>query len=388
MARYIVTNIAYGTGPYVRITELCIAFNEELKKRSVEPLPFIVPLVYGDKQRRVMLEEFEDYDKANPRLILLDRRLGELLGSIFYKDSTYEEALQKWTINADALSEQIKRHLAGVIEVETLSGEQFAINGADIVLEINRSPRVLYGVAPSYSTSFGYITDILQAALAEGREKIDVNPELLRKGMDLASRIEGSQTLTAMAYPATFSWKENYVDRFNATLVPPITDLPVPHREPMEEGVFVTITGIPGLERLYKEAQELGLKLYSNDTAAVPGSVRALPHVIPNPAIKLQFARSGWGSVWLSMFCGTPLVVPEFDPKDDPEIYFNNKAVEGMGIAMVYRGQPLSELLVQGEKVREKSRTVCEVLKKRFGTMEGNTASAHLFVQHFLAHQG
>jgi len=383
--KYVVTNFAYGTGPFLRTTELVVAFNNELERRGHERMPAIIPFVYGEKQRRVMLEEFAAYDAAHPGHLLLDKKLGELLGSVFYADSTYEEALRKWVGTAGELSQRIEEHLSGEIEVETLSGEKRMVNGRDIALEINRSPRVRYGVAPSYSTTFGYIADILEASLAAPEGAILADKELLRKGARLADSIEGAQALNLMAYPGTFSWLPDYRDRYNATLVPPITDLPKESSEEMEEGLYVTITGIPGLERLYSEARELGLKLYSNDTKAVEGATKALPHVIPNPAMKLQFARSGWGSVWLSMFCGTPIVVPQFDGADDPEIYFNNKAVEGMGIGVVYRSQPLSEILTQGEAVRAAQQKMREDILARFGTLNGNDVCAELMVEKFLA---
>ena len=152
----------------------------------------------------------------------------------------------------------------------------------------------------------------------------------------------------------------------------------------MENGIYVTIAGIEGLERLYQEARQLGLKLYSNDTKAVVGSEKALPYVIPNPAIQFQFARAGFGSTWLSMLCGTPLVVPQFDPTDDPEIYFNNITVEQTGIGIIYRGQPLADILAERERIRAN----CEAMRKkiiaRWGTLDGNEVCAKLFTDHFL----
>lgn len=380
---YVVTNIAYGTGPYIRITELCIAFNNELERRGKERLPFIVPWVYGSRQKEVMLKEFASHEKAYPNEILLDATLGKLLGSFFYANSTYEEALNQWVETESQVTDAIRKHFSGAFVVEALSGKQISVGGKDIVLEINRSPRILYGIAPAYSTSFGYVSDILEGAMGKDRRAIDANPELLAKGAALASSVEARQALSAMAYPGTFSWENSYTDRFGATLVPPITDLPKIHTEPMEEGLYATITGIPGLERLYREAKDLGLKLYSNDTDAVLGSEKALPHVISNPAIKLQFARSGWGSVWHSMLCGTPIVVPEFDPKDDPEIYFNNRAVEALGIGTVYRGQPLSEILSQSESVRAAQKTMREEIANRWGTVNGNEVCARHFADHY-----
>lgn len=385
--KLLVTNFAYGTGPYLRTTELAVAFNDELEGRGYPRMPVIVPLVYGDKQVRIMLEEFGEHIKKHPGELLLDRALGAILKTVFYTGKEpYATTLTQWVASVEDVSRQANAHLSGMIEVETFAGEKSTLDGRDIVLELNRSPRIRYGVAPSFSTTFGYIAEILENALSVGRDIVDVDPELLRQGIKVADSIEGSQTLNAMAYPATFSWREDYKPRYpGEILVPPITDLPKDRpQETMEQGIYVTITGIEGLERLYQEARELGLKLYSNDTEAVPGSVKALPHVIPNPAIQFQFARSGWGSVWLSMFVGRPIVVPQFDKTDDPEIYFNNIAVEQTGIGIIYRGQPLADILKERERVKANCAAMRKRITARFGTLDGNRVCAKLFADHFL----
>ena len=385
--KYIVTNFAYGTGPYLRTTELAIAFNDELEARGKSRMPVIVPLVYGDKQKRIMLEEFGEHIARYPEEILLDATLGTFLKSIFYTGKAkYEETLRTWLATAEEVQYSIEAYLSKTLTVETFAGETQEVNGSDIALELNRSPRVRYGIAPSYSTTFGYIADILEHTQALPSGVVDVDASLLKQGVQLADSIEGAQDINLMAYPATFSWNaETYAPRYSEEiLVPPITDLPMAHTESMEKGIFVTITGIEGLERLYAEARELGLKLYSNDVEAVVGSTKALPHVIPNPAIQVQFARAGWGSIWLSMFCGTPLVVPRFDPTDDPEIYFNNEAVKGLGIGSIYKGQSLSDILNHGESMRDASQKMCIEIEKRWGTLNGNTVSAKLFADRFL----
>lgn len=384
--KYLVTNFAYGTGPYLRTTELVIAFNNELERRGQARIPVIVPWVYGEKQKAIMLEEFSAHIAAHPGEILLDATLGAILKEIFYSGKEkYEETLRAWVSTVGDVSKRAHDHLSGSFEVENFAGEKQRVNGTDIVLEINRSPRLRYDVAPSYSTTFGYIAEILENTLALPQGVVDVDPWLLKQGVAVADSIEGKQDMNLMAYPATFSWKAGHAPRYDGeVLVPPITDLPRPHTDAMEEGLFVTITGIEGLERLYGEARELGLKLYSNDTAAVEGSTKALPHVIPNPAIKLQFARAGWGSIWLSMFCGTPLVLPAFDPTDDPEIYFNNAAVEGLGIGTIYNGQPLQEILEHGAAVRTASAKVRDVIMKAWGTLNGNEVCARLMADRFL----
>ena len=132
------------------------------------------------------------------------------------------------------------------------------------------------------------------------------------------------------------------------------------------------------------EAEALGLKLYCNDIASVPGSTFALPDSIANDAISFQFARAGWGSVWLSMFLAKPLIVPAFDPTDDPEIYFNNLAVRELGIGHVYQNESLAEILGMREQIRAHQTSLTQDIEKKFGSLDGNAYAAKIFVDKFI----
>jgi hypothetical protein len=382
--RYIVTNFAYGTGPFLRTTDLAIAFNREYEKLTGSRLGIIVPWLYGERQKQVMLEEFSEHEAEHPAEILLDRTLGALYSKVFYGSHNYADALTQWVEQALLTSREAYHHLSGELILETLSGDIRRVRGKDIALELNRSPRIRFGVAPSYFTSFASLTEILEQARTI--KNFVVSPKLLKQAIETAREVERGHEQYAIAHPGTFSYQKNRQSRFEKEiLVPPIAPPPKPNRERgIKPGIFVTVTGIPGLERLYREASDLGLALYSNDTDSVSGSTRALPHIISNKSIRFQFARSGWSSVWISMISGTPLLVPEYDPTDDPEICFNNRCVEALGIAIVYRGEPLSELLSRTDDVRSASRRVSAEVKKRFGTLDGNTYCAKLFAKDFV----
>lgn len=84
------------------------------------------------------------------------------------------------------------------------------------------------------------------------------------------------------------------------------------------------------------------------------------------------------------MMSGTPLVVPDFDPTDDPEIYFNNHAVEDLGLGTVYRGQPLEEILVDRDRIKQAYEGIVAQVAKRWGTKNGTKYCARLFVEDFL----
>lgn len=384
--KYIVLNFAYGTGPYLRTTELAMAFNNEMEKRGREHLGIIVPWVYGEKQKKVMLEEFSGHENKYPGEILLDRKLGAVLKKIFYGDCSYEEALRKLVGSYKKISAEAHHHLAGKFAVETLGGKKIKIEGGDIGLELSRSPRISYNIAPAaYFTSFGYVEDILEKASAEGKGKIAVKKKLLKRGAKVAGQIESGYKIHCISYPATFSWQKKYIKRYkDEIMVPPIGPVPSQNDEVINTGIFATITGIPGLEHLYQEVRDLGLKIYSNETKAVPGSIYFSPHIIANNNILLQFARSGWSSIWASMITGTPLVTPDFHPKDDPEIYFNRKAVEALGLGIVYRGQVLDDVLKLSGSIKTAGQKMRDKILKRWNTLDGNSYCAKIFVDDYI----
>lgn len=383
--KYLVTNFAYGTGPYLRTTELALAVNAELEKRGRKRLDIIVPWVYGEKQKRVMLEEFGVYDTAHPQEILLDALLGNLLGQVFYGDNTYEQALRQWAARARSISAEAEAHLRGEFEVESLSGGRAKVNGEDIVMELARAPRFVYNRAPSYNVAFGYISEILEHVAAVPETVIALDRKLAAEARAIAEDVECHQCMNCLSEPGTFSFLDGRTPRYeNERIIPPTITLPKPNSDLIAEGIYVTVTGIPGLERLYGEAKRLGLKIYTNDPEAVLGSERLLPHVVSNSRIKLQFARSGWGSIWLSQFAGTPFVAPEFDPADDPEIYFNNLCIEKLGLGVVYRGQPLRDILDEAERLRPGIAKINDRLLAEFGTLDGNAYAARLIADHCL----
>ena len=51
---HILTTFAHGHGPYMRIIDLGIAINRALSRNGHKALPIIVPLAYGDVQKRII----------------------------------------------------------------------------------------------------------------------------------------------------------------------------------------------------------------------------------------------------------------------------------------------------------------------------------------------
>ena len=357
--KYIVTNFAYGTGPYLMTTKLAVAFNDELERTGRPRMGIIVPWVYGEKQKAIMEEEIPGFEKKGE--IILDSKLGAILEKVFYANTDYATYLKKWTDNFKSASREANEYLKNTY-------------GDKIQVELNRSPRLLYGVAPSYSTTFGHLSQVFNKAA--DIPELTIPKDLLKKAEEISKCIEREQAITAMAYPGMFSAEEYHPIYKGEILVPPISPMPEVNTEPIEKGFFVTKSGIPGLERLYKEAETFGLKAYTNEDYS--------PAIITNPNIVLHFARSGWASVWFSMLAEKPIVAPEYDSDDDLEIRFNNLVIEKLGIGIIYRGEALAEVLARAEKATEACRNMKKVILERWGTLDGTRVSAALFVKDYL----
>ncbi len=365
--KYIITNFIYGTGPFLRTTEIAIAVNKQVKN----PYGIIVPWVMGEKQRKIMLEEFTDQADN----IFLDKQLGDILNTVFYNEKGYEDSLRMWIENYEEKSREAQLYLKGTLSTETLSGKKVEINGKYIEIEINRSPRIKFGIEKSFGVTFGCTSEILKKVLDLPHDIVSIDRNLVRKAIPISEELEKNK-LTFISYPGTFS----YLNQEKNIETPPTITIPLVNQEKFERGVYVTVSGIPGLDDLYKKVGELGLKLYSNDPSKVPGSTKLSPHAIGNPNIVAQFARSGWGSVHLSQLQSVPLIVPDYDPKDDPEIYFNNKCIEELGLGIVYRGQNPEKLICAAEVLCPRVQMLNGSLLEKFGTLDGANYCAKLIV--------
>ena len=198
--------------------------------------------------------------------------------------------------------------------------------------------------------------------------------------------IENDQQLYFVADPATFSnkGKEFRKSRKNEVYTPPTLHKLKNTDDNIKKGIYVTVTGIPGLNRLFEEARNIGLQIYSNKPESVAGSIKASPSIMAHENILLHFARSGWGSVWLSQFTKTPFITPSYDKDDDPEIYFNNICIEQLGLGTIYKNQNLDELLEIKDVYVSNIEKINKYLMDTYGTLDGIEYTTKKIVNHFL----
>ena len=383
MKKYILLNFAYGYGPFLRTTELALSINDELEKIGYERMGIIVPLAYGEKQKSVMLDAFGDIIRKNSDEIFFDKTLGTLLKSIFYGEKKYKESLIYYLKNYEAL----KQKISGYINHPTIHNyfdKPRKIEKKDITLEVNRCPRVSFGIEPSYYASFAYVSDIVEGAISHNLKCIDKN--IADKIIPIYKSIEDRQKIHFIAEPATFSYlkprKKKYKDE---TLTPPNIYQKMEITPKPEKGIYVTVTGIEHLDKIYQEAKNIGLKIYSNKPESIPGAIYATPSILNHDNILLHFARSGWGSIWLSQMTQTPFIAPQHDPYDDPEIYFNNLCIEKLGLGKVHKNQKLDVLLEFDSEYEDNVKKINDGLIKKYGTLNGVEYTAKKIVNDYIS---
>lgn len=384
--KYIILNFTHGNGPFLRTMELALAVNNLFEKKGLRRFGIIIPWVYRTRQKTILQENFKKDIKKYPGEILLDRRLGEYLESIFYGgEKTYEESLKHFLENYKNTDDKIKNYLSGNLLTENFYGNKILVNKNDIAMEINRCPIISFGITPSYYTSFAYMSEIFERSL--GESAININKDVLRKLIPHYLELERKQTMRFMAEPATFSYLEERPKRYDGeTYTPPNANQSLSHRYFfVRKGVYVTVTGITGInKRLFKELHKVGLKIYTNKPGPIPFSKKARPTIVFHKNILLHFARIGWGSAWLSWSTGTPLIALPYDPKDDPEVYFNNICIEKIGLGKIYTGQPIEELLKFRDDYKENVKLINNKLLEKYGTLNGVEYTAEKIIDHFL----
>lgn len=385
--KYIILNFIHGNSPYLRTTELALAINDLLEKRGMERMGIIIPWVYKIRQFQIMKQNFNKVIKKYPNEILLDKNLGEYLCSTFYDGKNYGEWLDSFLNNYKKAEEKIQNYISGGLITETFSGKEIKIQKKDIVMEINRCPQIDFGISPSYYASFGYMSEILERAQFE--KGIDADKELLKKAVLINKKIEEKQALHFIAEPATFFYLDNRNKKYKTEIsTPPNSNQSLSagffERLFLRKGIYVTVTGVYGLNHLFKEMKDIGLKLYSHKKGLLPFARKASPAIISHKNILLHFARIGWGSGWLSFFSETPLVALPFDSKDEPEVYFNNICLERTGLGKVYNGQSISELLEWGEIYKNNVRAIKNKLLEKYGTLNGVEYAAEKIINHYL----
>lgn len=387
---YIILNFLHGNGPYLRTVELALTVNDVFEDKGLSRRRIIVPLVYGDRQKIIMEENFGDIIRKRPYELLICPQIGEIIKPLLYNgNGSYEESLRYFLENHKNTQKKLDKYLKNNIKAYTFSGVEVNIKKDEIDMEINRCPQLNMGIKKSYYTGFDYISKILEHSLEDS--DLDIDKKLVKKCIPIYHDIEKRQTLHFIAEPSTFSYLGERKKKYKTEIITPPNTNQIrffsytPINEDIQKGVYVTVTGISGLKHLFEDIQKIGLRVYTHRPDLIPGSYLAPPDIIAHKNIKFHFARSGWGSIWLSLMTETPFIARPYHKEDDLEIYFNNKCIEKLGLGKVYHeGHTTEDFVRYSDEYKNNIRIVKNDLMKKYNTLNGVRYTAEKIVDNFL----
>ena len=391
--KYIILNFAYGFGPFIKAVETAIRVNDILSKKGHERLGIIVPLVYEDRYKKITKENFDKYIKKYPKEILFDRKIGQYLSEIFYEGESYRKYLRSFLKSSIFIEKEIKKYLKGTLKSEDLQGNIFKIKGKNIMMEIGRSPRINFGIALKYYFGFANMSDVFSNFLLEYNDLTDLDKKILKEAVIFYKKLEKKCNINFISEPGTFYYikKKIYNNYSKQTIFTP------PHSESflifnknkhksnasLKKGVYITVSGIPNIKKVFKKIPNLNLKIYTNNRETLSVGKNESPNIIGDKNILFHIARSGWGSVWRSLLTETPFIAFPYDKEDDPEIYFNNKCIEDLGIGLIFESQTSNEIFLFRNKYIEKVKKLKSDLIKKYDTLDGIQYLSERIVDHF-----
>jgi hypothetical protein len=347
-----------------------------LEEITQEQVFILVPDVYGIDQLRIINEQ----TLINPdfsRRILLSQELGECLRPLLFSDGDFNQYASHYLERYPHHQALWNSLVSGQLAVTDIHGSPSTIAPGTLTLEISRNPILRSPIPYSFFTAIESQASIFEAALAEpnGIDGIDLG--IVEEMLHVVEEMERGFRLHFLPSIGTLSWRQTSTRRFHdERRTPPLLPAPITMTEPLRDGVYISQSGINGLESLYYEALVLPGRIYSNRIhESIPADQIIPPHFIAHPAIEWAFARAAWNTIWLANLTSTPLICPVYKKGDHPEIFFNTRTVERIGLAAVWDSdqQSLVQFLdtLDTEDLLSKQRAAYDATLLEFGTLDG-----------------
>lgn len=376
MIQYLLTNFGCGNGPFLRAVDLAMAVRERLLTRlgNQDEIRVLIPYAYGEKMRTLLGEDYADALGANPSLFVFDEALGLLLKRLLYDGRDFQFTLEALANEYPDVQRLVDEHLSVSFEAVTFGGERVTISPSQMLASVSRNPNVRMGSVLSFYTSIGFLEKIFVRTMEDPSFSYD--RVLMEKARQHARSLEDGQALWFQPEPSAFSF-ETPRDHWRPETIwtSPLFHPPESQTfaDDLAPGVYVLVSGIPHLERLYDQVTKYGWTFYANQPLPHLKAARLLhPRFVGHPSIQAVFARAAWNTIWLTNLSRKPLLCPSFLKDDFPEIFFNNKTVEALGLGTILMPDTSVEDAVKKSVALQPAiDDYYSRLRSTYGTMDG-----------------
>jgi len=396
----LLVNPTAGNEPGILGARLGMAVNEELIARGKEPVNIIVP-VTSERQKAVLSDELAHEPGAG--LVLVDEVAGRILDPVLRSQGNFADHLrvlrsEKYNDVQKAFNLRMGKSATALLELHSLTGQPVLVDPSTIIGSLDTGGRV---AVDTHHGDFAFpvlTSELVQAARQAGQPFDDSDMRAVERRMRVGEKrydkrfiplvhtlagdaLSADPTLPMAQKVQELEGQPTHTASGDVIYTPPMKG--VQPAEPFEgvdrNGIYAMLSGTDNgaqatFEAAVNAAHNSDLAVYTVPWASnVEGTQRISPRALSDPRIATVVSRAGWGTGWQMLNLKKPWLVIPHQPGDDPEIGFNHRVIERLGIGEVIDPQRFSAaslarcIRVLGPRVRE----LHDLTTRKFGTSDG-----------------
>lgn len=388
----LVLNPGHGNEPYILTTAIGREVSKKFALAGMEQPILVVPLLYGDRQRQILLEE----NPNDSSLLYFDEQFGKILKDIMFGTGDFNQHLTQVNTHYDEVEKMLDNRFhvgAQDFTVRSVATQEIAeLSPKNIIGVIEAANRVPIKVPHRY---FAF-PEVLSRVLHESMQ----HPELgfsesdMRKLAARMIKVEASYSQVFVPWVSTFSYKDaSNLDsqpqsiEGRSRIYTPAMKADIPKTEGgVDSGVYIMFSGtgsaVDANRSLIDAAHESGIKVFTPPWVTIEGTEKMPPSFMADKNILAIMGRSGWGTGWQAMQLEKPWLVAPYHSGDDPEIYFNNKTIEALKLGRIVDSEGItgSELRRLTQEISPGLQGLNDAIRQRFRTTNGiDYIADHIF---------
>lgn len=379
----LVLNPGHGNEPYILATAIGRDISKKFASAGMEQPILVMPLLYGDRQRKILLEENPD----DASLLYYDEQFGNILKDIMFGAGDFKQHLTQVNTHYDEVEKMLNNRFR--VDAQSITARSVAtqesteLSPKNIIGVIETGNRVPIKVPHRY---FAF-PEVLSRVLHESMQ----HPELgfsesdMKKLAERMMKTEAAYSQVFVPWVSTFSYQNassldsqpQSIDGRSRIYTPAMkTDIPKTEGE-VDPGVYIMFSGtgsaVEANRSLIEAAHEAGIKAYTPPWETIEGTEKMPPSVMADKNILAIMGRSGWGTGWQAMQLEKPWFASPYQEGDDPEIYFNNKTIDALKLGRVIGSEGITgdELKRSAQEISPGLSGLNDTIRQKFGTTNG-----------------
>lgn len=388
----LVLNPGHGNEPYILATAIGREVSKKFASAGIEQPILVMPLLYGDRQRRILLEE----NPNDVSLLYYDEQFGNILKDVMFGAGDFKQHITKVNTHYDEVEKMLNNRFrvdAQAITARSVATqESMELSPRNIIGVIEAGNRVPIKVPHRY---FAF-PEVLSRVLHESM----LHPELgfsesdMKKLAERMMKVEAAYSQVFVPWVSTFSYQhasdldsQPQVIDDRSRIYTPAMKAGIPKTQgEVDPGVYIMFSGtgsaVDANKSLINAAHQAGIKAFTPPWETIEGTEKLPPSVMADENIIAILGRSGWGTGWQAMQLEKPWLVAPYQEGDDPEVYFNNKTIEALKLGKIIGSEGISgdELKKSAREISPGLSSLNDQIRQKFGTTNGiDYVADHIF---------